>query len=182
MLPRMKRLALAALTLLCACGNLTTPAIGLPDATIPLKASAIIAVSSVVYLDKDLLGGRGLPSVFQALTINGQVQYNANIGTMSSLNLYIRSSLSDLPGTCVKLAASGSTPGVAMCDPAGEAGQQISTLDIARNVNRPLKVNGPALDAAAHAGHGYIGVLITQGLPAEGESLALTGLSATAKF
>lgn len=171
-------LPLAAVLALASCGVIPTPPVALPDTTIPLSNTAL-SMGQVVYVDRDVLGGSTLPAALQGLSINGNATYTASGGTLSSLKVYVRSSLSNLGSSCTALPV---IPPAYACDPAKEAAQAIGTVNVQAGVSKAFTLSGPALDAAARTGQGYFGVQITGGQAIQGESLSLTSLQARAKF
>lgn len=175
-------LALTSAALLAGCGIISTPAIPVPDQSLPLQSSNVLARTSVVYINRDALNGQSLPSVLQGVSISGDAVYNASGGTLSGANVYIRKDLGAVPATCQTVPATAVTPGLVVCDPSGETAQQIGTLTLKAATPQPFTVTGSALDAAAASGHGYFGVLITGGMPLDGESITLKNLTIRAKF
>ncbi|PNY80035.1 hypothetical protein [Deinococcus koreensis] len=171
-------LPLAALLALASCGVIPTPPVALPDATIPLGNTAL-SMGQVVYMDRDVLGGSTLAAALQGLSISGNATYAATGGTLSSLKVYVRSSLRDLGSSCTALPV---VPPAYACSPANEAAQAIGTVSVQAGASRAFTLSGPALDAAARTGHGYFGVQVTGGQALQGESLSLTSLKAQAKF
>ena len=164
--------------LLASCGVIPTPPIAIPDTTIPLTNTAI-TMGQVVYVDRDVLGGSTLPAALQGLSISGNATYAASGGSLSSLKVYVRSTLSGLGNTCTALPT---VPATYVCDPAGETAQAIGTVSVQAGVGRPFTLSGSALDAAARTGRGYFGVQITGGNAVQGESLSLKSMTARARL
>lgn len=173
------RLSLAAALLtLASCGVIPTPPIALPDTTIPLSNTAA-TMGQVVYVDRDVLGGSTLPAALQGLSISGNATYAASGGNLSSLKVFVRSTLSGLEKSCTALPT---VPATYVCDPAGETAQAIGTLTVQAGVSRTFTLSGPALDAAARTGRGYFGVQITGGQAIQGETLSLRSMKAQARL
>lgn len=175
-------LAVPAAIALASCGLIPTPAVPVPDTTLPLSASANLAAGSVVYISTDVLKGVSLPSLLQQLSISGNAQYNAAGGTLSSANIYVRSSLINLPATCMALPATTTTPALTLCAESGETAQKIGTVNLSAGTKVPFTLTGAALDNAAKSGHGYFGVQMGSGVSLSGESISLTDLKAQAKL
>lgn len=152
-----------------------TPPVTLPDVTLPLQPSAA-AQGRVIYVRQNALGGSSIPRVLQGLSITGQAQYTSVGGDLSQVGVYVRTSLSTLPGTCTSL------PLVVVCEAAGEAGRAVGTLTLVAGQSRPFTLSGPALDEAGREGSGYFGFRAIQGNSLAGEQLRLTGLQARARL
>lgn len=165
----------AALTL-SACGVIPTPPVALPDVTLDLPPSAV-ALGRVIYARQDALGGTAVPTVLQQLRVTGTATYTSNGGTLSQVGVYVRSSLDNLPSTCVPL-----TSALVACDVAGESGQAIGTIALQAGTGRSFTLSGPALDAAGKAGRGYFGVRAAQGNSAAQEKVTLSNLLARARL
>lgn len=177
---RVPLVLLCASTLaLAACGVIPTPPVALPDTTLPLTNTAL-SMGQVVYIEQDVLAGSTLPSALQGLTISGNALYTASGGSLSSMKLYVRPTLSTVKSSCIAVPAS--IPAMYLCDPAGESAQAIGSIAVQAGVNRAFSLSGAALDVAAKSGHGYFGVQVTGGQALQGESLKLTGLKAQARF
>lgn len=181
-MPAARRLPLLLCTLLAACGTIPTPTVTLPDTTVPLSNS-FLASGQVVYVDRDGLEGSGtLPAALQGLTIRGNALYNARGGTLGTVQLYVRSTLSDLPASCSTVPGGLFGPAMYTCDPDGETAQAIGTVTVKAGSDVPFTLSGPALDAAAKGGRGYFGFRVVSGTALDGESVALTDLRAQARL
>ncbi|ANE43139.1 hypothetical protein [Deinococcus puniceus] len=172
-------LAAAALASLAfsSCGVIPTPAVPIPDAELSLPPSSAVA-GRVIYMKTDVLGGVSLPGVLQQVSITGMATYTSGGGNLSGASVFIRSSVEPLPAGCTTTDLAP----VILCDPAGEVARQIGTVNLTSGTATPFTLRGPELDAAAKAGHGYIGVLVTGGSTVLTDKLKLTGMEARAKF
>ncbi|THF70583.1 hypothetical protein E7T06_06545 [Deinococcus sp. Arct2-2] len=168
--------ALASLAF-SSCGVIPTPAVPIPDAEISLPPSSAVA-GRVIYMKTDVLGGVTLPSVLQQVSITGLATYSSGGGNLSGATVFIRSSIDPMPAGC----ATTTLAPVLLCDPAGEVARQIGSVNLTSGTASAFTLSGPELDAAAKAGHGYIGVLITGGSSVLTDKLKLTGMEARAKF
>lgn len=174
-------LSLAALVLgLSACGAIPTPEVSVPDSTIPLAASMAASPGKVVYAERNGLP-QTVPAALKNLTLRGDATYDRLGGTLTTLNLYVRTSLTDLTG-CTVVPATPVTPRLFVCDAAAEAAQRIGTLNLQAGVAVPFELSGAALDAAAHAGSGYFGMEVVAGSPMDGETVKLSNVKAQAKI
>ncbi|MDB5046650.1 MAG: hypothetical protein JWQ08_2700 [Deinococcus sp.] len=170
-------LTAAALTLLAltSCGGVPLPPIPLPDATVDLPPSSEV-IGRVIYIKQDVLAGAGLP--VQQVSITGTATYVSGGGNLSAANIFIRSSLDPLPSGCINSTLAP----VILCDPAGEGTRQIGAVALAAGQGNAFVLSGAALDGAAKAGHGYIGVQVTAGSSVLTDKLRLTGMQARARF
>lgn len=174
-------LSLAALVLgLSACGAIPTPEVSVPDSTIPLAASMAASPGKVVYAERNGLP-QTVPAALKNLTLRGDATYDRLGGTLTTLNMYVRTSLTDLTG-CTVVPATPVTPRLFVCDAAAEAAQRIGTLNLQAGVAVPFELSGAALDAAAHAGTGYFGMEVVAGSPMDGETVTLSNVKAQAKI
>ncbi|MFB9995227.1 hypothetical protein ACFFLM_25090 [Deinococcus oregonensis] len=160
-----------------SCGVIPTPAVPIPDAEISLPPSSAVA-GRVIYMKTDVLGGVSLPGVLQQVSITGTATYSSGGGNLSGATVFIRSSIDPMPAGC----ATTTLAPVLLCDPAGEVARQIGSVSLASGTASTFTLSGPELDAAAKAGHGYIGVLVTGGSSLFTDKLKLTGMEARAKF
>ncbi|WP_420597235.1 hypothetical protein [Deinococcus sp.] len=163
---------LVAPLLLASCGIVPLPAVAIPDQTLTLPASSS-AADRVIYDGSDVFGGSTVPGVLSNLKLRGQALYSG-AGDLSSVAVYIRSSVpscTSVPGLTVQ-----------MCDPSTESAQRIGTLNFEKGVATSFSLSGKALDAAAKAGHGYVGVQVLKGQSVFGDTLKLSNLKANAKF
>lgn len=167
--------------LLSGCGVIPTPAVKLPDTTVPL-ANTFVAQGKVVYVDQDELTGSTLPAALQGLTIRGNAQYNSSGGTLGTVKLYVRATLAGLDATCSAVPATPFTPAIYACEPAAETAQAIGTVNVKAGTKVPFTLSGPALDTAAKSGHGYFGFQVVTGTALNGESVDLTSLTGQARL
>jgi hypothetical protein len=179
--PAARSLPAVAALLLAGCGVIPTPAVPLPDTTIPL-ANTFFTQGQVVYVDQDELAGSTLPAALQGLTIHGDALYNSSGGNLGTVKLYVRTTLSGLDATCSAAPATPFSPAAYACDPAGEAAQAIGSVTVKAATKVPFTLSGAALDAAAKAGHGYFGFQVVTGTALNGESVSLTNLRAQARL
>ncbi|WP_019008244.1 hypothetical protein [Deinococcus aquatilis] len=160
-----------------SCGIIPTPAVPIPDAEINLPPNSAVA-GRVIYMKTDVLGGVSLPGVLQQVSITGTATYVSGGGNLSGASIFIRGSIDPMPAGC----ATTTLAPVILCDPAGEVARQIGNVNVTAGTATAFTLSGPELDAAAKAGHGYIGVLITGGSTVMTDKLKLTGMQARAKF
>jgi len=158
--------------LLAGCGVVPLPAVGIPDQTLKLPASAGFE-QYVAYDGSDAFAGTALPSLLSQVRVSGQVQYGG-VGDLSEVAVYLRSSLPSctaLPGSSMQL-----------CAASGEAAQKIGTLTLRGGEVTGFQLSGSALDRAAKAGHGYFGVQALSGASLTGDQIKLSGMKASAKL
>lgn len=161
-------LPLAALALV-ACGSLPLPEQRLADVTV--SAPVPLAASGQVLYQTTNAFSRSIPASVQRVSVTGQLSFSGSSGE-KSLAFFITDAL---PQGCTALPL---VPYLLCPDAAG--GQQIGTASVSAGQPVPLRLSGPALDAAAHAGRGYLGVQLTSGTVLPGDTLSFTALRAGA--
>lgn len=176
-------LSLAALVLgLSACGTIPTPEVSVPDSTIPLATVMAAYPGKVVYSETNSLP-QAVPAALSSLTLRGDATYKRLTGTLTVMNMYVRSSFTDMTG-CTVVDALGTVPKLYVCDARVEAAAQrsIGTLNLKAGEKQPFTLSGTALDTAAHAGTAYFGMQIVTGNPVDGESVLMSDMKAQAKI
>jgi hypothetical protein len=183
-MPRSARslLALLSCTLIAGCGLIPTPSVDVQDSRLDLPSSGALS-RKVVYLQRDSLAGSSVPAALQQVTVRGTATYRTGgLGTLRTVDMYVRTDLTTLPATCTKYAASPTAPGMVVCDAPGEAAQAIGQLNLTAGQGVAFTLGGAALDAAAKAGHGFFGMRFSDGQSVFGDTLDLTGMKASARL
>ena len=161
-------LALLLPALLAACGTVPLGSQALPDQTIqaplPLSASSQTVYSTVNAFSQPVPGSVDRVLVTGTLTLTGS-------SGAKTLEFYI----SATPPNCPSLL------GYALCPDAG-GGSLIGSATVQSGEAVPLRLSGAALNAAAHAGQGYLGLRLTSGSVQAGDTLRITNLRAGAYF
>lgn len=175
-------LALLSCTLIAGCGLIPTPSVDVKDARLDLPSSGALS-GKVVYLQRDSLAGSSVPAALQQITVRGVATYRTGgLGTLRAVDMYVRTDLTTLPATCTRYAATPTAPGMVVCEAAGESAQAIGQLTLTAGQGVPFTLGGPALDAAAKAGHGFFGMRFSDGQSVFGDTLDLTGMKASARL
>ena len=157
---------------LSGCGIVPLPAVSIPDQNLSLPTSSGFE-QYVVYDGSDAFAGTAIPSLLRKVQISGKVTYGG-AGTVTQARVFLRSS----PPECTPLPASSSQ----LCDPSGESAQQVGVLTLQNGQATSFVISGPALDAAAKAGHGYFGVQVLRGRTLPGDTVKLSAMKASAKL
>ncbi|UBV41735.1 hypothetical protein LAJ19_08725 [Deinococcus taeanensis] len=174
--------AVLGAAVLSGCGLIPTPSVDVKDTRLSLPSSGALN-GKVVYLEQDALAGNTVPAVLQQITVTGSATYRTpGLGTLSSVNMYVRPNLTLLPASCSASPATATAPRMVVCDAAGEQAQFVGTLSLKAGQATPFSLGGPALDSAAKGGHGYFGMAFTAGQSVFGDTLSLSGMKASARL
>lgn len=160
---------LLALLGLAACGTVPLPEQRLADATVSAPF-ALAPGSQVIYQTTNAFSGPVSASV-QRVSVTGQLAFAGSPGE-KGLTFFIAG---QLPTGCLNLGQ------VLLC-PDAAGGSQIGTARVSVGQAVPLSLSGPALDAAAHAGRGYLGLRLDAGAVQSGDTLTFTQLRAGAYY
>src|SRR6476469_39518 len=129
------------MAVLGACGQLARliPPQSMDDMTLPLHDSAGSS-GKVLYQDVVAAHTAGRPELPVRYRVSGDVTYHRAGGTLEKVNVYARSSLEDLPGSCVR-----EQPGMVTCDVGSEAGQRVGSMTLRPDVGVPFSLSGSAI-------------------------------------
>ncbi len=154
--------------LLAACGTVPVGSVTLPDETIttplPLDASP-----QTIYQTQNAFT-QAVPRSVDRVKVTGTLTFSGSAGT-KTLEFY----LSATPPNCPSLL------GYALCSDSAQ-GSLIGTATVLSGASTSLQLSSPALDAAAHAARGYLGIRIREGSVQAGDTLRFTNLRAGAYF
>lgn len=161
---------LAPAFLLLGCGIIPLQSTNLDDFTIAITAPDQVSTnpsSDVGYLPDPQIK-QTIPLV--KVRISASLKFIAKTTAPIKVNFYVRSSL---PATCNKVGSYF----VCSNEPAS---QKIGSTILVPNTTQDITLEGKALDDAVHAGNGFLGLQLEQGVASSTDRLEFTKVVAQA--
>ena len=164
-----------------ACGNIPLGSVALPPVavTVPVDfASPISITTPIIYIDQNQYAGQSLPSLVNAVDIDGTAEYQSkplSTSDVQQVELFVRQSRDQLLQDCTQVTTYFVCGG-------DESANAIGSFDFSKSNPTTFRAGGPALLNALRAGSAYFGFRASGSKVNAGDQVLLTNLRAVGKF